>query len=70
MVEQTQILDIHAHAMPLPLLRWLADQGLADTSAVEQEIIRIDPQISGVGPNVCHCRWLVHSIMSPPASAK
>ena len=52
MVEQTQVLDVHAHAMPLPMLRWLADQGLADTSEVEQEIIRIDPKISGVGPNV------------------
>ena len=52
MVEQTQALDVHAHAMPMPLLRWLADHGLADTSAVEQEIIRIDPKISGVGPNV------------------
>jgi hypothetical protein len=38
--------------MPLPLLQWLADQGLSDTSEVEKGIIRIDPKISGVGPNV------------------
>ncbi len=38
--------------MPLPMLGWLAEQGLADTSAVEQEVIRIDPAVSGVGPNV------------------
>ena len=38
--------------MPLPVLQWLADQGLADTSAVEEGIIRLDPKISGVGPNV------------------
>ena len=37
--------------MPLPLSRWLADQGLTGHVAVEQEIIRIDPKISGVGPN-------------------
>ena len=43
---------VHAHAMPLPLLRWLADPGLADRSEVEKGIIRIDPKISGVGPNV------------------
>jgi hypothetical protein len=34
------------------LLRWLADQGLADRSEVEKGSIRIDPNISGVGPNV------------------
>lgn len=49
---QTQALDVHTHAMPLPMLRWLADRGLADTSAVDQEIVRIDPKISGIEPNV------------------
>ena len=51
-MEQMQAPDVHAHAMPLPLLRWLADQGLADTSEVEKGIINIDPKISGVGPSV------------------
>ena len=42
---------MRAKAMPLPVLQWLADQDLADTSAVEQGIIRLDPKISGVGPS-------------------
>lgn len=45
-------LDVHSHAMPLPLLSWLADQGLADVSGVAQEIVRLDPSVSGVGPGV------------------
>lgn len=36
--------------MPLPLLSWLADQGLADLSGVPDEIVRLDPKVSGVGP--------------------
>jgi aminocarboxymuconate-semialdehyde decarboxylase len=43
------VLDVHAHAMPMPLLRELAERGLADLSG--QHIIRLDPQVSGVGPN-------------------
>jgi aminocarboxymuconate-semialdehyde decarboxylase len=42
--------DVHAHAMPMPLLRSLADRGLADVSAVEAGIVRLDPMVSGVGP--------------------
>jgi len=42
--------DVHAHAMPLPLLRSLADRGLADVSAVHAGIVRLDPVVSGVGP--------------------
>jgi aminocarboxymuconate-semialdehyde decarboxylase len=42
--------DVHAHAMPMPLLAWLADRGLADLSRVPEEIIRLDPAVSGVGP--------------------
>jgi len=45
-----QALDVHSHAMPLPLLSWLADQGLADLSGVPDEIVRLDPKVSGVGP--------------------
>jgi len=41
--------DVHAHAMPMPLLSWLADRGLADLSGVEQGVVRIDPMVSGVG---------------------
>ena len=44
-------LDVHAHTMPLPLLERLAHRGLADLDAVPDGIVRIDPRVSGVGPN-------------------
>ncbi len=44
-------LDVHAHAMPMPLLQALADRGLADLSGVPKGIVRLDPRVSGVGPN-------------------
>lgn len=51
-----RMLDIHAHAMPLALLEWLEGQGLADLSDVDPDqpagIVRIDPQVSGVGAGV------------------
>lgn len=43
-------LDVHAHAMPLPLLQRLADRGLADLGGVPDGIVRLDPRVSGVGP--------------------
>ena len=43
-------LDVHAHAMPLPLLQRLADRGLADLDGVPDGIVRLDPRVSGVGP--------------------
>ena len=43
------VLDVHAHAMPLPLLTWLAAQGRADVDAAG-EVVRLDPAVSGVGP--------------------
>jgi aminocarboxymuconate-semialdehyde decarboxylase len=42
-------LDVHSHAMPMPLLTWLSARGLADLSEVEREVVRIDPRVSGVG---------------------
>lgn len=42
--------DVHAHAMPLPLLRRLADRDLADLADVPTGIVRLDPRVSGVGP--------------------
>ena len=48
--EAPPALDVHAHAMPMPLLEWLAGRGLADLGAVGQEIVRLDPEVSGVGP--------------------
>jgi aminocarboxymuconate-semialdehyde decarboxylase len=43
-------LDVHAHAMPLPLLQRLADHGLADLTGVADGVVRLDPRVSGVGP--------------------
>jgi aminocarboxymuconate-semialdehyde decarboxylase len=45
-----EALDIHAHAMPMPLLESLERQGLADLAEVPAEIVRLDPRVSGVGP--------------------
>ena len=42
--------DVHAHAMPLPLLQRLAEQSLADLSGVPEGVVRLDPRVSGVGP--------------------
>ncbi|HEY0812302.1 MAG TPA: amidohydrolase family protein [Pseudonocardia sp.] len=46
----TGTLDVHAHAMPLPLLQRLADRGLADLGGVPDGIVRLDTRVSGVGP--------------------
>ena len=46
------VIDIHAHAMPLPLLEWLEEQGLADLSRIREDVIILDPRISGVGAGV------------------
>lgn len=43
-------IDVHAHAMPLPLLQRLADRGLADLDGVPDGIVRLDTRVSGVGP--------------------
>lgn len=43
-------IDVHAHAMPLPLLQQLESRGLADLSGVGDGIVRLDPRVSGVGP--------------------
>jgi aminocarboxymuconate-semialdehyde decarboxylase len=43
-------IDVHAHAMPLPLLQRLADRDLADLAEVPTGIVRLDPRVSGVGP--------------------
>lgn len=44
------VIDVHAHAMPMPLLEWLAARGLADLTRVPDGVVILDPQISGVGP--------------------
>jgi aminocarboxymuconate-semialdehyde decarboxylase len=45
-----EAIDVHAHAMPLPVLQQLADDGLADLAGVADGIVRLDPRVSGVGP--------------------
>lgn len=42
--------DVHAHAMPLPVLGWLAARGLADLADAGRQVVRIDPAVSGVAP--------------------
>src|SRR3954447_14877390 len=44
------VVDVHAHAMPLPLLQRLADRDLADLTEVPAGIVRLEPRVSGVGP--------------------
>lgn len=41
--------DVHGHAMPLPVLTWLASSGRADLGGVDQRTARIDSEVSGVG---------------------
>jgi len=50
-VSDSPALDVHSHTMPLPLLKRLADRGLADVSAVDKGIVRLETRVSGVGPN-------------------
>jgi aminocarboxymuconate-semialdehyde decarboxylase len=42
-------IDVHAHAMPLPLLEWLEHRSLADLSRADDGIVVLDPSVSGVG---------------------
>lgn len=42
------VVDVHAHAMPLPVLAWLEQHGLADLSAAGEGVVVLDPAISGV----------------------
>ena len=50
--QRDPVVDVHAHAMPMPLLCWLADLGLADVSGAAEEVIRLDSRVSGVGDRV------------------
>jgi aminocarboxymuconate-semialdehyde decarboxylase len=42
--------DVHSHAMPLPLLTDLEHRGLADLSALERDVVILDPSVSGMAP--------------------
>lgn len=44
----TTVLDVHAHVMPLQVLKRLEEQGRADLSAMSANRVMIDEEISGV----------------------
>ena len=44
-------IDVHNHAMPLPLLEWLERAGLADLSRIGADVVLLDPAVSGVAKN-------------------
>lgn len=39
--------DVHTHALPRPLLDWLAAEGLADLGGLTEGTITLDPRVSG-----------------------
>ena len=43
-------IDVHGHAMPWGVLRWLEEVGLADLAGADERVVRIDSVVSGVGP--------------------
>jgi aminocarboxymuconate-semialdehyde decarboxylase len=45
-------IDVHTHAMPLPVLRKLERDGLADLSRVGAGAVHIDPRVSGMAASV------------------
>ncbi|WP_190816680.1 amidohydrolase family protein [Saccharopolyspora pogona] len=47
-MSDASVVDVHTHALPMPLLSWLSGRGLADLSHVDDGIVRIHPEISGV----------------------
>lgn len=50
MATDQPLIDVHTHAMPLPLLHRLERDGLVDLSRLGQEVIQIDPRLSGLPP--------------------
>jgi aminocarboxymuconate-semialdehyde decarboxylase len=44
-------IDVHSHAMPLGLLESLARDGLSDLSGLGDNVVVLDPAVSGVGKN-------------------
>ncbi|GAA3654295.1 amidohydrolase family protein [Nonomuraea antimicrobica] len=45
---RTPVIDVHAHALPMPLLRDLAASGHADLAALPEGAITLDPRLSGL----------------------
>ncbi|HEY0002041.1 MAG TPA: amidohydrolase family protein [Actinoplanes sp.] len=50
--EDTPAVDVHAHAMPMPLLRRLQERGLAELAGSSPSVVRLDPRVSGIAPGV------------------
>ena len=48
----TPVVDVHAHALPLPLLRWLEQQGLADLAGAADGVLTLATSLSGLPPHV------------------
>lgn len=44
----TPVVDVHAHAMPLPILESLADDGLADLGGLDRGTVVLAPGVSGI----------------------
>jgi len=44
------VVDVHTHALPLPLLDWLEQRGLADLSLAARGSVRLAPELSGLPP--------------------
>ncbi|MEV0660484.1 amidohydrolase family protein [Spirillospora sp. NPDC050365] len=47
---RTPVIDVHTHAMPMPLLRHLERNGLADLSRGAERVLNLDPAICGLAP--------------------
>jgi aminocarboxymuconate-semialdehyde decarboxylase len=44
------VIDVHTHAMPMPLLRELERRGLADLSRSAERVLLLDPDVCGLAP--------------------
>ena len=44
--------DVHAHAMPMPLLRRLQDRELAELAGPTPAVVTLDPRVSGIAAGV------------------
>src|SRR5690606_12581018 len=45
--------DVHAHALPMPLLRYLADHGRRARAQAGSGPLRLDPSVSAIAKGAC-----------------